>query len=280
MTTYCIQGNVIDRSNTAGANGRGWTEEVSYTLNVVDRPAVACLNNSGGGMTENEPKVYDSQIYHDFREMNDVCQSVHAQYGTGGNNMPFVVNERVDESAPSEDQVAVLQGLGDYKMDNVASSLKQRDYKDATDLVCGEEDQTVMTYQALGVYSQGNKASTIRSRDDVSTSDLTVKHLTVRRLTPLECTRLQGYPDSWLDIPGASDSQKYKALGNSIALPFWEHLAHRFAQYGVKTIGSLFAGIGGFELVFHRAGCETLWNSEIDPFCQRVVKYHLDKGDL
>lgn len=247
MTTYCIQGNVIDRSNTAGANGRGWTEEVSYTLNVVDRPAVACLNNSGGGgMTENEPKVYDSQIYHDFREMNDVCQSVHAQYGTGGNNMPFVVNERVDESAPSTDQVAVMQGFGDYKMGNVASSLKRRDYIDATDLVCGE-GQTVMT---------------------------------VRRLTPLECTRLQGYPDSWVDIPGASDSQKYKALGNSIALPFWEHLAHRFAQYGVKTIGSLFAGIGGFELVFHRAGCETLWNSEIDPFCQRVVKYHLDKGDL
>ena len=246
MTTYCIQGNVIDRSNTAGANGRGWTEEVSYTLNVVDRPAVACLNNSGGGMTENEPKVYDSQIYHDFREMNDVCQSVHAQYGTGGNNMPFVVNERVDESAPSTDQVAVMQGFGDYKMGNVASSLKRRDYIDATDQVCGE-GQTVMT---------------------------------VRRLTPLECTRLQGYPDSWVDIPGASDSQKYKALGNSIALPFWEHLAHRFAQYGVKTIGSLFAGIGGFELVFHRAGCETLWNSEIDPFCQRVVKYHLDKGDL
>ena len=57
-------------------------------------------------MTENEPKVYDSQIYHDFREMPDVCQSVNAQYGTGGNNMPFVVNERVDESTLSEDQVA------------------------------------------------------------------------------------------------------------------------------------------------------------------------------
>ena len=198
-------------------------------------------------MTENEPKVYDSQIYHDFREMPDVCQSVNAQYGTGGNNMPFVVNERVDESTLSEDQVAVMQGFGDYKMGNVASSLKRRDYIDATDQVCGEGQKTVMT---------------------------------VRRLTPLECTRLQGYPDDWLDIPGASDSQKYKALGNSIALPFWEHLAHRFAQYGVKTIGSLFAGIGGFELVFHRAGCETLWNSEIDPFCQRVVKYHIDKGDL
>ena len=90
-----------------------------------------------------------------------------------------------------------------------------------------------------------------------------------------------GYPDGWVDIPGASDSAKYKALGNSIALPFWEHLAKRFAQYGgVKTIGSLFDGIGGFPLVFKRAGCETLWTSEIDPFAEKVVKYHVDTGDL
>lgn len=232
-------------------------------------------------MTENEPKVYDSQIYHDFREMTDVCQSVHAQYGTGGNNMPFVVNERGNDSAPAEDQVAVLQGLGDYKMDNVASSLKQRDYKDATDQVCGEDEEMIMTYQALGVYSQGDKASTMKAANNDSNSDLTVKHLTVRRLTPLECTRLQGYPDGWVDIPGATDSKKYKALGNSICLPFWEWLARRFARYGnVRTIGSLFAGIGGFELVFHRAGCETLWNSEIDNFCQQVVKYHHDKGEI
>ena len=197
-------------------------------------------------MTENEPKVYDSQIYHDFREMPDVCQSVNAQYGTGGNNMPFVDNERVDESTLSEDQVAVMQGFGDYKMGEVASSLKRRDYIDATDQVCGE-GQKVMT---------------------------------VRRLTPLECTRLQGYPDSWLDIPGASDSQKYKALGNSIALPFWEHLAKRFTQYGVRTIGSLFDGIAGFPLVFKRAGAETKWTCEIDPFCEKVVKYHIDKGDI
>lgn len=232
-------------------------------------------------MTENEPKVYDSQIYHDFREMTDVCQSVHAQYGTGGNNMPFVVNERGNDSAPAEDQVAVLQGLGDYKMDNVASALKQRDYKDATDLVCGEDDEMIMTYQALGVNSQGDKASTMRARDDISTSDLNVKHLTVRRLTPLEATRLQGYPDGWVDIPGATDSKKYKALGNSICLPFWEWLARRFTRYGnVRTIGSLFDGIGGFPLCFKRAGAETLWTSEIEPFCEQVVKYHHDKGEI
>ena len=48
----------------------------------------------------------------------------------------------------------------------------------------------------------------------------------------------------------------------------------------VKTIGSLFDGIGGFPLVFRRAGAETKWTSEIEPFCEKVVKYHMEKGDL
>lgn len=198
----------------------------------------------GALSTLNNQYVFDSQPHHDYREMGDVCQSVSAQYGTGGNNMPFVVNERGEGDTA---QLMTFQAFGvNSEGEGVASSLKQRDYKDATDLVVNTE-QT----------------------------------LTVRRLTPLEATRLQGYPDDWLDIPGASDSAKYKALGNSICLPFWEHLARRFAQYGnVQTIGSLFAGIGGFELVFKRAGVATAWSSEIESFCQRVVAYHTERGDL
>ena len=60
----------------------------------------------------------------------------------------------------------------------------------------------------------------------------------VRRLTPMECERLQGYPDGWTDIgdwvdskgkthKGDADSPRYKALGNSIALPFWQWMAER-----------------------------------------------------
>ena len=51
----------------------------------------------------------------------------------------------------------------------------------------------------------------------------------VRRLTPLECERLQGYPDGWTDIPGASDSARYKALGNSVAIPCVEFIMSRIA---------------------------------------------------
>ena len=110
----------------------------------------------------------------------------------------------------------------------------------------------------------------------------------VRRLTPLECTRLQGYPDGWVDIGDwvdtsgkkhkDADSPKYKALGNSIALPFWEWMAARMVSVlildGVEnpTMASLFDGIGGFPLVFSRCGCTPVWASEIEEFPIAVTK--------
>lgn len=106
----------------------------------------------------------------------------------------------------------------------------------------------------------------------------------VRRLTPLECERLQGYPDGWTDIGEWTDSKgknhkdadspRYKALGNSIALPFWEWMAKRIcAQYDrTVTIGSLFDGIGGFPLVFSRCGATPVWASEIEEFPIAVTK--------
>lgn len=113
----------------------------------------------------------------------------------------------------------------------------------------------------------------------------------VRRLTPLECERLQGYPDGWTDIGEytdtngktrqTSDSARYKALGNSIALPFWEWLMKRIAaEYKEPaTLGSLFDGIGGFPLAAERAGIEPVWASEIEEFPIAVTKRHFEEGE-
>jgi len=123
-----------------------------------------------------------------------------------------------------------------------------------------------------------------------------VNDLVARRLTPLECERLQGFPDGWTyigdwtDSKGKkhkdSDSVKYKALGNSIALPFWEWMAKRMVKVlkddGIEnpTMASLFDGIGGFPLVFSRAGCEPVWASEIEEFPIAVTKHHFpEKGN-
>jgi DNA (cytosine-5)-methyltransferase 1 len=113
----------------------------------------------------------------------------------------------------------------------------------------------------------------------------------VRRLTPLECERLQGYPDHWTDIGEWTDSKgkkhkdadspRYKALGNSIALPFWEWMAGRMVkQLGVDkpTMASLFDGIGGFPLVYSRCGCKPVWASEIEEFPMAVTKIRFPEG--
>lgn len=107
----------------------------------------------------------------------------------------------------------------------------------------------------------------------------------VRRLTPLECERLQGFPDGWTDIgewtdtkgklhKESSDSARYKALGNAIAIPYWRYLARRIvAQYEHEvTMGSLFDGIGGFPYVFEQCGCKAVWASEIEEFPIAVTK--------
>lgn len=108
----------------------------------------------------------------------------------------------------------------------------------------------------------------------------------VRRLTPLECERLQGFPDGWTDIGEwtdtkgkkhkPADSPRYKALGNSIALPFWYWMLNRMSAYLPEdaTLGSLFDGIGGFPLCWesiHGKGTAR-WASEIEEFPIAVTK--------
>ena len=127
----------------------------------------------------------------------------------------------------------------------------------------------------------------------------------VRRLTELECERLQGLPDNWtligekdgddyyyIDTEGkrrkVTDSARYKALGNGLCTPFWEWLARRIcAQYErTVTLGSLFDGLGGFCYVFKKVGAVPVWASEIEEFPIAVCKQHFGdetagiKGDL
>lgn len=121
-------------------------------------------------------------------------------------------------------------------------------------------------------------------REDAETYP--VQNMVVRRLTPMECERLQGFPDGWTDIGEwrdskgkmrkPSDSPRYKALGNSIALPLWDFLAKRISAQYLRpvTMGSLFDGIGGFPLVFerHNGKGTARWASEIEEFPIAVTK--------
>lgn len=175
-----------------------------------------------------------------IRECGEQVPALQARMGTGGNQVPLTYQ---------------MNGFGDYRAAEVASSCKQRDFKDSTDLA--------------------------------------ITRMVVRRLTPLECTRLQGYPDGWVDIGDwtdekgkkhkDADSPKYKALGNSIALPFWDWMLRRMARYLPEdaTLGSLFDGIAGFPLIWERIhGKGTArWASEIEPFPIAVTKKHFPEEE-
>ncbi len=112
----------------------------------------------------------------------------------------------------------------------------------------------------------------------------------VRRLTPLECERLQGFPDEWTNIDeewfkgnvgkgtrrGATDSRRYKALGNSIAIPPWFYVLQKLNLCcgADHTMASLFDGIGGFPLIWEMLNGEgsCIWASEIEDFPIAVTK--------
>lgn len=233
-SVFCLQGNGIDRADTAGCNGKGWREDVSYTLNTIDRPAVCAAFKLGNGERARSIGYAEEQA----PTLNAEC----------GGNKPAILDMTHTDAAPLTYR---QNGFGDYKESDTASSCKQRDFKDATDL-CTQ----------YGI---------------------------IRRLTPLECERLQGFPDGWTDIGAwtdengklhqeSSDSARYKALGNSIALPPWKWVLKRIcAQYERDaTLGSLFDGIGGFPLLWTQLnGWNSVkWASEIEPFCIAVTKRH------
>jgi site-specific DNA-cytosine methylase len=138
-------------------------------------------------------------------------------------------------------------------------------------------------------YSETDKSYTLNQTEvhGVATN------MAVRKLTPIECERLQGFPDSWTDIGEwtdskgkkhvTSDSARYKALGNSIATPQWKWIAERLKPYlgDCATLGSLFDGIGGFPFVWEQTFGERTarWASEIEEFPIAVTKIHFPEGD-
>lgn len=200
-----------------------------------------------------------------IRECGDQLPALQARMGTGGNQVPLTYQDVTGTLSPGAH-------AGSYN--------GQDAYNDM--LVCGENQDVAHTLRA--------KAN-CEYREDAETYQ--VQNMVARRLTPLECTRLQGYPDGWVDIGDwtdekgkkhkDADSPKYKALGNSIALPFWDWMLRRMARYLPEgaTLGSLFDGIAGFPLIWERIhGRGTArWASEIEPFPIAVTKKHFPEEE-
>lgn len=170
--------------------------------------------------------------------------------------------------------------------------------------ITGDHENRITDYTAIAIerktfneqsfshYKESDKCSTLKAKagnigngSECLVAEKAIRWI-VRRLTPVECERLQGFPDNytnigdWTDSKGKkhkyADSPRYKALGNSIALPQWFWIAQKMKPYLVKnaTLGSLFDGIGGFPLVWQKTyGNGTArWASEIEEFPIAVTK--------
>lgn len=253
MATQNMQMQTFIASFSAGAGSSagtiGYAEEVAPTLKGSPSgncmPSVMCLHDQGGqrmDVCENmtgtlranekghQPLVYENHgVDARIRESGEVSPTVTARYGTGGGNTPLVqepnevycivgniidrqpenggngcgYQENLAYTITTVDRHAVYarQRVDEFKNDDIASTQSARQAKDATDLIVEPNRQ----------YAQ-----------------------LIRRLTPLECERLQGFPDGWTDIPGASDSARYRALGNSVAIPCVE-----FIMRSLKEVASL-----------------------------------------
>ena len=287
QTIFCLQGNGIDRADTAGCNGKGWREDTSYTLNTIDRPAVCA------GFKPNNGEKAGSICYGEEQSptLNAEC---------GGNKpavIAFAQNQREEVRNVGGKAVSLAAEAGMHCQTFVAMDMSH-----ACDVIrdCGDAAPTLkasmgtggnkvpLTYQMQGFcdYREGNVASSCKQRDFKDGTDLAITNMAVRRLTPMECERLQGFPDGWTDIGEwtdddgrthkQADSPRYKALGNSIALPFWYWMFCRMAEHLPEkaTLGSLFDGIGGFPLCWesiHGKGTAR-WASEIEKFPIAVTK--------
>ena len=195
------------------AGGIGYQVECAPTLKASESgtnmvPSVLCLNDQGGGIMacsedvvgtlraqehghqplvigmrqEETPSVIELFENHgiDARYTGpySISPTLTNRNGTGGNNLPILLD--------THDRFFSRQRVDAFMESTVTSTESARQHKDATDLVLQETE--------------------------------TERPLLIRRLTPLECERLQGFPDSWTELQGASDSARYRALGNSVYL--------------------------------------------------------------
>lgn len=222
-----------------------------------------------------------------YKEAPTCSPTVVARWGTGGGNTPLVAVPRQVTS----------YGIGNGQAHAYASKEKSGtlDTMHDAQAVAIEYSGCLNPWdtQARRVYGEDGTFPALPSRESAGGNQQAVlagqrTRWIVRRLTPTECERLQGYPDGWTDIGEwtdtkgkkhkPADSPRYKALGNSIALPQWFWIAQKMKSYmgdGAK-LGSLFDGIGGFPLVWETTyGIGTArWASEIEEFPIAVTKKH------
>lgn len=258
-----------------------------------DRP-VPVLNDQGGGVMGvsynvtgtlrasehgHQPIVLESNQAHATVSQTGICPTLPASMGLGGGYVPMVTERKIFDARGNGDGQIAPTITGDHE-------------NRITDYTAIAIERKTFNEQSFSSYKESDKCSTLKAKagnigngSECLIAEKAIRWI-VRRLTPVECERLQGYPDGYTDIGDWTDSKgkkhkyadspRYKALGNSIALPQWFWLVQKMRPYLKEkpTLGSLFDGLGGFPLVWQRAYGEgtARWASEIEEFPMAVTK--------
>ena len=228
--------------NDQGGNVMDCSEDVSGTLRAQEhghQPLVfdnhgqdtrfcgpvdcaQTISASFGEGGNNQPLVYENHgIDARYTGPHPVVPTLSARAGTGGNNLPLV------EQEPAE-TFCITGNAIDRQPQNDGNGIGYQE--DVSYTLTATDHHAVFSRQRADKFSPSDVASTESARQYKDATDLihqaagTGPPQLIRRLTPLECERLQGFPDGWTDLPGASDSARYRALGNSVAIPCVEFI--------------------------------------------------------
>lgn len=293
-TAYTLQ----DREGKAGG-GKGAL--IAEELSATWRAGFAQTLFQSVFSVENHPA--DSRV--EIDESGKV-QTLTSRMGTGGGNVPMVMaldrasfnqgkNAQYDFEINDEGVNSPLVAKGPSAVaypevgDGIVGTLDGH-YANFPGCRGGMERTMIAAVDCRNCTENSETNGTLQSHmsggSSLNLNNVVRTKYIVRRLTPLECERLQGYPDGWTDIGEwtdskgkvhkTSDAARYKALGNSIALPPWKWVLKRLCACYERdaTLASLFDGIGGFPLIWEQLNGKgsCLWASEIEDFPIAVTK--------
>jgi len=183
-----------------------WVEgEVTPTLNAFD-------NN---GDTRATVLIFYGNRVDDIRVQGPVINTLQARMGTGGNDMPMLAYP-IQGTVIGRSDTAGPQGKGYGNPDDPMFTI---------DTVGGHAVAQVGNFE-LYDFPKEEVSPTLNAKRAKDT--LAYEDAVVRRLTPLECERLQGFPDGWTD--SQSDSQRYKQMGNAVAVPVVQWIINRIVE--------------------------------------------------
>ena len=235
---YALQGNIIDRALTANCNGCGWREDACFALNTIDRPAL-CFK-SGQGSNARSSNTTSLSLVADASGNTASAVCYDARDNGDGAHCPTLTGDH-ENRVTDYTAVAVYRNpkIREYAADATTSTMAARDFKSPRNLVveCHPvygvdcRNATLDEEKTHTLQAKASGGQSLNCTPSVLTSGTPPRKYIIRRLTPLECCRLQGFPDGWGDLP-----EKENMTDEEFA--FWQAVRDTYARINSKATKS------------------------------------------